>query len=296
MKILVTGGAGFIGSEFVRQFHKNYKISVIDNLSYSGNLGKIHCFKHKFIQGDISKLESLDQDLIINFAAQTHVDRSIKDNHAFIQSNIIGVQVLIDLCLKHKVKLIHISTDEVYGDSERGFFTEESPLRPNNPYSATKASAEHLIRAAVRTHGLNAIIIRPTNNYGLWQYPEKFIPVIITKALKNERIPVYGQGKQVREWLHVSDCVKAIQKILEKGVDGEIYNIGSGFEQDNLTTVKTVLRLMNKPESLIEFVPDRPGHDFRYSVDFRKLEELGWEPKISFEEGIKHTIEFYKNI
>lgn len=295
-KVLVTGGCGFIGSEFVREYHKNYEITVIDKLTYSGFRQKIEGTRHDFYVGDILDLNHLNVDMVINFAAETHVDRSIRDIDPFIKTNVLGVNNLIGLCLKHDIKLVHISTDEVYGDSERGFFTEDSPLRPNNPYSATKASAEHLIKAAIRTHGLKSIIIRPTNNYGIWQFPEKLIPVIITKANNNKNIPVYGQGKQVREWLYVSDCAKAIGTIIEKGQLGEIYNIGSGFEQDNLTTVRSVLKMMGKSEKLIEFVPDRPGHDFRYSVDFTKLKKLGWTPTTNFEDGISLSIKHYSKI
>lgn len=304
-KILVTGGAGFIGSEFVRQAaRQSYPLTVVDKLTYSGDLERLrevkgHFSFHKTDIGGVHKLESIFKKerpkIVIHFAAQTHVDRSILDPVPFIQANIIGTQNLINLSLKYKArKFIHISTDEVYGESQKGRFVENAPLKPNNPYAATKASAELLIKAAVRTHGLPAIIIRPSNNYGPWQYPEKFIPVIILKALKNENVPVYGKGRQIREWLHVADCNEAILLILNKGKIGETYNIGSTFEADNLTTCKTLLRLLGKGETVIQFVKDRPGHDFRYSVDSTKLRKLGWKPKHSFKKGIQQTVGWYQ--
>jgi len=303
-KILVTGGAGFIGSEFVRQAVKNgQKVVIIDNLTYAGDLERIREVKSKciFHKVDICQKLKLDAVIkkerphtIIHFAAETHVDRSIQDAGPFIQTNVKGTQNLIDCARKYKVKkFLHISTDEIYGESRRGSFLESSAIRPKNPYSATKAAAEFLVNAAVRTYQFPAIIIRPANNYGPWQYPEKLIPVIILKALKNRKVPVYGKGKQIREWLHVQDCANGIHIILKKGIIGEAYNIGTYFERDNLTTVKTILKLLGKPASLIQFVRDRPGHDFRYSVNCSKLKKLGWKPKITFAIGIKQTIQWY---
>ncbi len=300
-KILITGGAGFIGSEFIRQsVAKGLSISVIDKLSYAGDLERLKDVRNKiqFYKTDICHKSQLEQifkkekpETIIHFAAETHVDRSIHDANPFIQTNIIGTQNLIDLSREYKVKkFFHISTDEVYGDSKKGQFFEDSPIKPNNPYSATKAAAEFLIKAAIRTYQFPAIIIRPSNNYGPWQYPEKFIPVILMKALKNNKIPVYGKGAQIREWLYVGDCARAVDTIVNKGKIAETYNIGSYFERKNLDTAKTILRLIGKPFSLIEFVPDRPGHDFRYSVNCDKLLKLGWRPKIDFDAGIDQTI------
>jgi dTDP-glucose 4,6-dehydratase len=305
-KILVTGGAGFIGSEFIRQgVRRGYHLDVVDRLSYAGDLKRIKeviadirfhkidiCSKKK-LEGIFSKGKF---DAVVHFAAETHVDRSIKDNTPFIRTNILGTQYLIDLSLKFGLKsFIHISTDEVYGQSLKGYFKESDPLKPRNPYAVTKASGEMLVQAAIHTFGLPAIIIRPSNNYGPCQYLEKFIPVAILKSLKNQSVPVYGRGLQIREWLHVEDCVRGIFLVLEKGKEGEIYNIGSNFEQRNIDTVKKILKLQSKREDLIRFVPDRPGHDYRYSVDCTKIHKLGWRPQLSFDEGIASTINWYKN-
>lgn len=303
-KILVTGGAGFIGSEFVRQaVNKKQSCIVIDKLTYAGDRNRLKETKEKyrFYKVDICNytktLEVIKKerpDTIAHFAAETHVDRSIQDARPFIQANIIGTQNLITAACQYQIRrFIHISTDEVYGESKTGTFKEDHPLAPKNPYSVTKAAAELLIKAAVQTYGLPAIIIRPANNYGPWQYPEKFIPVIILKAQKGQKVPVYGKGKQIREWLHVSDCARAIHLIASKGKLGETYNVGTYFEKPNLITAKTILKLLDKSFSLIQFVKDRPGHDFRYSVNYNKLKKLGWQPKIKFHEGIKQTVQWY---
>ena len=231
--------------------------------------------------------------VIVHFAAETHVDRSIQDAHPFIDTNIKGTQILIDLARKYRVaKFIHISTDEVYGEIAAGKFTENSPLLPNSPYASSKAAADLLIKAAVRTFQFPAIIVRPSNNYGPWQYPEKFLPVILLKAFKNEKIPVYGDGNNIREWLHVADCIRGINLVLEKGTIGEIYNIGSNVEKKNIEVVQTVLQLLAKSENLIEFVRDRPGHDTRYSLDCTKLQKLGWRPQIAFDQGFQETVQW----
>lgn len=303
-KILVTGGAGFIGSEFVRQaVRKGQKVVVLDKLTYAGDLERLKEVKGEYVfyKTDICQKAALESvvekerpGIIVHFAAETHVDRSIQDAAPFIRTNVTGTQNLIDCSRKYKVKkFFHISTDEVYGESQKGRFPESAALRPKNPYSATKAAAELLARAAIKTYGFPAIIIRPANNYGPWQYPEKLIPVIILKALKNKKVPVYGKGEQIREWLHVRDCAEGIHLILRKGEIGEVYNIGTYFERENLTTVKTILNLLGKPESLIQFVRDRPGHDFRYSVDCSKLRRLGWRPHVTFPQGIRQTIGWY---
>jgi len=304
-KLLVTGGAGFIGSEFVRQaVKKSYKVGVIDCLTYAGDSARLKSVRKNisFYRANINNISALENifhkerpDALVHFAAETHVDRSIKDARPFIQTNVLGTNNCIQLALKYKIKrFVHMSTDEVYGASLKGRFKEHvHALNPKNPYASTKAAAEHLLLAAVNTYGLGVIVVRPANNYGPWQYPEKFIPVIILKALKNQRVPVYGKGLQIREWLHVSDCANGIHVILSKGKAGEIYNIGSTFEKTNIVTAKSILKLMGKPESLIQFVRDRPGHDFRYSVDCTKLRKLGWEPKVNFKIGIRDTVHWY---
>ncbi|MCA9408401.1 MAG: dTDP-glucose 4,6-dehydratase [Candidatus Omnitrophica bacterium] len=305
-KILVTGGAGFIGSEFVRQaVHKNYKVVVVDSITYAGDLSRLNDVKKhiKFYKADIGNARVMENIIkkekpqtIIHFAAETHVDRSIQDAAPFIDANVIGTQNLVDLARKYNIKkFVHISTDEVYGESQRGRFKESAPIKPKNPYSATKAAAEFVVRAAIHTYNFPALVIRPANNYGPWQYPEKFIPVILLKALKGQKIPVYGKGEQIREWLFVADCADAIHVILKKGKLGETYNIGSYFEKKNLITAKSILKLLNKPQNQIQFVKDRPGHDFRYSVDCTKLRNLGWRPKHNFAKGIGITIDWYMN-
>lgn len=306
-KILVTGGAGFIGSEYVRQHAAHRSLVVVDNLTYAGDRQRLKKVANNiaFYKSDISNGKKLHEifkkekpQAIIHFAAQTHVDRSIQDNHPFIQSNVIGTQNLVDLAREFKIKrFVHISTDEVYGDSTdtSSRFKENAPLHPSNPYAATKASAEFIVTTAVRTHGLPAVIVRPANNYGHWQYPEKFVPVIILKALNNQKVPVYGKGQQIREWLHVADCARGIETVFKKGRLGEVYNIGSYFERPNIITAKTILKYMEKPETLIKFVKDRPGHDFRYSVNCSKLRKLGWKAEVRFEQGMKDTILWYRD-
>ncbi len=303
-KLIVTGGAGFIGSEFVRQaVEKGYKIVVIDKLTYAGSIKRLESVqgKYAFYKEDICNKKALNKifeketpDAVINFAAETHVDRSIQDADPFIKTNIEGVQVLLSLMRKYKTKrFVQISTDEVYGEIKQGKFKEGDPLAPNSPYSASKASADLLINAYIRTYNFPAIIVRPCNNYGKWQYPEKFIPVIITKALHDEKIPIYGKGENIREWLHISDCAHAIFAALEKGKLGEIYNVGSGREMVNLNLVKKILDVMDKPHTLIEFVKDRLGHDCRYALDSSKINKLGFSRKVNFDQGLRSTI---KNI
>jgi len=306
-KILVTGGAGFIGSEFVRQgIAKGQKIIIVDKLTYAGDLDRLKCVKgrYKFYKTDICDKKAMDNifnkeqpELIVHFAAESHVDRSIEDASPFIETNIKGTQVILDVCRKYRVeKLVSISTDEVYGEIKRGQFTEASPIQPNSPYSAAKAASDLLVKAYIRTYGLPAVIARPCNNYGPWQFPEKLIPVITLNALNNKKVPVYAKGENVREWLHVSDCAKAIFLILERGRCGEVYNIGSSKENRNIDTVKAILKILKKPESLIEFVKDRAGHDFRYSLNCNKLKnELNWAPKVRFEDGLKTTVCWFVN-
>ena len=300
-KILVTGGAGFIGSEFVRQgVARGYRISVVDKLTYAGDLARIREIQNRirFHKADIRQSDKIGTllkkerpDVIVHFATETHVDRSILDAKPFFQTNVIGTQVLVEAALRHKIKkFIHISTDEVYGEIRRGSFDEQAPLKAGNPYSASKAAADLLIQAAMRTYRLPAVIIRPSNNYGPWQYPEKFMPVVLLKALNDQAVPVYGKGQQRREWLHVSDCCRAIFTVMRKGKLGGVYNVSSGQEQNNLKTARDILRALNKPEQLIHFVQDRPGHDFRYSLTCRKLKGLGWRPKVKLLAGIENTV------
>lgn len=306
MKVLVTGGAGFIGSEFVRQtVTKGYNTVVVDSLTYAGDIERLKEVKDSinFYQVDITDTDSLKEvferekpAIVVHFAAESHVDRSILDPHSFIKTNIEGTLNLLELSKQYKVqRFINISTDEVYGElGEEGKFREDSPLCPNSPYSVSKAAQDMLARAYSRTYGLPVITVRPSNNYGQWQYPEKLIPVVIVKALKDEPIPVYGQGLNIREWLYVSDCAEAVIEIIEKGRDGEIYNVASGIEKRNIEVVKSILDLLGKPHTLIEFVKDRPGHDYRYSMDATKIErELGWKAKTDFETGLKKTVKWY---
>lgn len=306
MKVLVTGGAGFIGSAFVRQAVKEgWDVAVLDALTYAGDLERLKEVdgKYKFYHVDLVErnavfdvLEDFRPEVIVHFAAESHVDRSILDPLRFIRSNVEGTLNLLDASKEFKVeRFINISTDEVYGElGEEGYFTEESPLNPNSPYSVSKAGADMLGRAYYRTYKLPVITVRPSNNYGPWQYPEKLIPVIILKALRDEPIPVYGNGMNVRQWLYVEDCAEAVLKIVKDGKEGEIYNVAGPKEKRNIEVVKTILRLMNKPESLIKFVKDRPGHDYRYAMKVEKIKrELSWEPKVGFEEGISKTVEWY---
>ena len=304
-KILVTGGAGFIGSEFVRQaIVKGYKIIVVDKLSYAGDIKRLKEAKGKYAfykvnicnQKQIGLIfKKVKPDSVVNFAAETHVDRSIHNAKAFIDTNIMGTEVLLGACRKQGInKFIHISTDEVYGDIKRGEFFEDYPLNPSSPYSAAKAAADLLLKSYIRTYSFPGIIVRPSNNYGLWQYPEKLIPLTILKILRNEKIPVYGNGKNVREWLYVGDCAKAILKVLEKGRVGEIYNIGSNQEKQNIEVVKDILKILNKDNNFISFVKDRPGHDIRYRLNSRKISgETGWKPEVNFQEGLRYTVYWY---
>jgi len=308
MKILITGGAGFIGSAFTKlAVKRGMEVAVLDALTYAGDLERLHEVEGQYVfyHADLTDrekvfniFEDFRPEVVVHFAAESHVDRSILDPLRFVRSNVEGTLNLLDASKEFKVeRFINISTDEVYGElGDDGQFTEETPLAPNSPYSVSKASADMLGRAYYRTYKLPVITLRPSNNYGPWQYPEKFIPVVILKALKDEPIPVYGNGFNVRQWLYVEDCASAVMVAIERGKVGEIYNIPGPDERRNIEVVKTILRLMEKPESLITFVKDRPGHDFRYSMSLDKVKrELDWEPKVMFEEGIKETIKWYIN-
>lgn len=309
MKILVTGGAGFIGSNFIRYIHNkysDYQVINLDKLTYAGNLENLedisnHSF-YRFIKGDIADVslvgEVLEEgvEVLVNFAAESHVDRSIEDASSFIRTNILGTQVLLEVSKKYKLgKIIQISTDEVYGSlGNEGLFTENTPLHPNSPYSASKAGADHLVRAYHETFKLPVIITRSSNNYGPYQFPEKFIPLFITNAIADQPLPLYGDGLNVRDWLHVEDHCSAIDLTIHQGKEGEVYNIGANCEKTNLEVAQIILKELNKPESLIQFVKDRPGHDRRYALDASKIEgELGWYPSHSFEEGVRQTITWY---
>lgn len=313
MKFLVTGGAGFIGSNYmhyvVNKYSDDYFV-CLDSLTYAGNYNNIKDLEeknnYKFVKGDITDREFIDQlfqkeqfDIVINFAAESHVDNSIKNPGIFLTTNIIGTQILMDASLKYNVKRYHqVSTDEVYGDLPLDrpelLFTENTPIHTSSPYSSSKAGADLLVGAYHRTFGLNTTISRCSNNYGPYQFPEKLIPVVISKALKNEKIPVYGNGANVRDWIHVIDHNIGVDLIVRNGKVGEIYNLGGHSERSNLKVVKTILKQMGKSEDLITFVEDRKGHDLRYAIDSSKIEkELGWNRNYTFEQGIKETVDWY---
>ena len=313
MKILVTGGAGFIGSNFIYYQLKNHpedSVVCLDDLTYAGNLSTLKEAMEKdnftFIKGNIADRDLVDRvfaehrpDIVVNFAAESHVDRSILDPGLFLTTNVMGTQVMMDACRKYGTARFHqVSTDEVYGDLPLDrpdlFFTEETPIHASSPYSASKASADLLAGAYHRTYGLPVSISRCSNNYGPYHFQEKLIPLIITRALNDETIPVYGTGENVRDWLYVEDHCSAIDLIIRKGTPGEVYNIGGHNERTNLDVVKTVLAALGKPESLITFVTDRPGHDMRYAIDPAKIgSELGWVPSTRFEDGIRKTVDWY---
>lgn len=309
MRILVTGGCGFIGSNFIHYILKNTELEIInlDALTYSGNPDNLKDIekskRYKFVHGRIEdkKLVSellVDADYLVNFAAESHVDRSILDPRPFIITNIEGTATLLEACRNSNIKkMVHISTDEVYGElGESGKFVENLPLLPNSPYSASKASADMIIRAYHETYGFPVATARPSNNYGYYQYPEKFIPLIITNLLEDKSVPVYGEGNNVRDWIFVEDCCAGIAAILEGGKTGEVYNVGGESEKRNIDIVKTILKLLGKDERHIKFVKDRPGHDFRYALDNTKIrKEPGWAPKVNLESGLAKTVEWYKN-
>ena len=308
MKILVTGGAGFIGSNFVHAVvcdHPSDQLVVLDKLTYAGNLRNLEAVlqsgRVQFVRMDICDPEVSDVirgcDAVVHFAAESHVDRSIEDASPFMRTNVEGTWRLVACCRAAKVqRFLHVSTDEVYGSLgpvERS--SEDSALAPTSPYAASKAASDLLVQSAVRTYGFPAIITRCTNNYGPFQFPEKFIPLMISRALAGETLPVYGDGKNVRDWIHVSDHCRALDLILRKGRDGEIYNVGGGCELENITVAKTILRALKKADDLLHFVADRPAHDRRYALDCTKLQqELGWEPLAVFEQGLLETIRWYQ--
>ena len=313
MTILVTGGAGFIGTNFVYyqlQHHPEDRVVCLDALTYAGNLENLtEALKNprfRFVKGDIADREAVNAlfeeekpDIVVNFAAESHVDRSITQPELFLRTNIMGTQVLMDACRKYGVQRYHqVSTDEVYGDLPLDrpdlFFTEDTPIHTSSPYSASKASADLLVLAYFRTFHLPVSITRCSNNYGPYHFPEKLIPLMITRALNDQSLPVYGKGENVRDWLYVEDHCAAIDLVMRKGREGEVYNVGGHNERTNLDVVKTVLRELGKPESLITFVADRPGHDRRYAIDPSKIHaELGWLPRTKFDDGIHQTVQWY---
>jgi dTDP-glucose 4,6-dehydratase len=303
----VTGGAGFIGSNFVRYMVKKYpeyKIVVLDALTYAGNRENMQDLEgfpnYEFHHGNICDKDIVETlvkrcQVIINFAAETHVDRSILEAGGFIQTDVVGTFTLLEAAKKYKIlHYIQISTDEVYGSIDSGSFFEDSPLQPNSPYSASKASGDLLVRAYHRTYGLPTIITRSSNNYGPYQYPEKLIPLFITNAMEDQPLPLYGDGKNVRDWLYVLDNCEAIDVVLHKGKAGEVYNIGGGNEMENIRITELILKFLDKPKSLIKPVTDRLGHDRRYSVDIGKMQKLGWQPRHDFEEALQETVQWYQ--
>ncbi len=308
MKILVTGGAGFIGSNFIRYLlnkYPDYKIINLDKLTYAGNLDNLKDIqnnpRHIFIKGDICDKKIVEEtvkdsiDAIVNFAAETHVDRSIADAGSFIKTDVFGTYRLLEASRKYDIKFVQISTDEVYGSIENGSFKETDPLKPSSPYSASKAGADLLTHSYYTTYNLPVLITRSSNNFGPYQHPEKLIPLFITNALQDKPLPLYGDGKNVRDWIYVLDNCKAIDLVLHKGKEGESYNIGTGNEKTNLEMTHMILQELKKPKSLISSVKDRPGHDRRYSLDSTKIRKLGWKPQHEFEDAFKETIKWYKD-
>ena len=313
MKILVTGGCGFIGSNFIRHLLKtypDYSVINVDKLTYAGNLENVSDLfsspRYHFLRGDIAEATQMEElivkgvDGIVNFAAESHVDRSIEDPTAFMRTNVLGTFVLLEALRKvfpkRQAVLLHVSTDEVYGSlGDSGAFTEETPLAANSPYSASKAAADMMVRAYHRTYGLPAVITRCSNNYGPYQFPEKLIPLMVSNAMEDKELPIYGDGLNIRDWIYVEDHCRALDVVLHHGKKGDIYNIGGRSERTNLTVAHAVLDHLGKPHSLIRFVADRPGHDRRYAIDCSKIEkELKWAPSVPFEEGIRQTVQWYQ--
>ena len=308
MKLLITGGLGFIGSNFIRHVLREYpdiEVTNVDDLSFGSNPKSLTDLeddeKYHFERGNIADYKRISSlisgmDAIVNFAAETHVDRSLSDPGSFLKSNVLGVFTILEAMRKCNpgARLVHVSTDEVYGDITQGSFTERDALKPSSPYSASKAASDMFVLAYARTYGLDAMITRCTNNYGPRQFPEKLIPKTILRASMSLRIPIYGSGRNVRDWIYVLDHCRAIEKVLDSGVKGQVYNVSAGVEKTNLEVVSEILKVMGKDHSLIEFVEDRPGHDVRYSLDSSKIRgELNWEPRQSFEKGIEDTVRWY---
>ena len=313
MKILVTGGCGFIGSNFIHYYLRKYpgdSLINVDKLTYAGNLKNLSALSPSprcaFIRGDIADPLQMEEIIsqgvegIVNFAAESHVDRSIEAPMDFMRTNVFGTFVLLEalrkVSSKRRIRFLHVSTDEVYGSlGETGAFSEETPMAPNSPYAASKASADLMVRAYHHTYGLPTLITRCSNNYGPYQFPEKLIPLLISNAIEGKTLPIYGDGLNVRDWIHVEDHCRGLDLVLHRGKEGEVYNIGGQSEKTNLSVAKTILDHLGKPDSLLRFVTDRPGHDRRYAIDFSKIQKtLGWAPSISFEDGIRQTIDWYQ--
>ena len=308
-KILVTGGAGFIGSNFVRMMlaESDHQLVNLDLLTYAGNLENLADVEgqenYTFVKGDIADPAAMqavfaehEPEVVVHFAAESHVDRSVLDATAFVQTNVIGTQVLLDQSRHHGVRrFVHVSTDEVYGSlGAWGYFTEETPIQSNSPYSSSKAGSDLLVRAAVHTHDMDCVITRCSNNYGPYQFPEKLIPLMIANAYEDKSLPIYGDGKNVRDWIHVLDHCRGIRRAMEDGQKGEVYNFGGDAERENLFVVKEILKLVGKSEDLLTYVKDRPGHDRRYAMDSSKARaQLGWTPTFTFEEGLEQTVRWY---
>lgn len=309
MRILVTGGAGFMGSNFIRYIlnkYPDYEIINLDKLTYAGNLDNLRDVqlnpRYRFCKGDIrdeyivNSLMAQNIEAVINYAAETHVDRSILGPESFILTDVVGTYILLEAAKKYKVsRYIQISTDEVYGEIKKGRFYEESPFKPRSPYSASKAGGDHLVQAYYITYNLPTIRTHSCNFYGPYQYPEKLIPLFITNLIEGKKAPLYGKGNEIREWIYTQDHVRAIDLLLHKGQPGEVYNIGTGQERRNIEVTRAILKEIGQDEEMIEYVEDRPGHDFRYALDWLKLKSLGWEPEYKFEDGLKETIAWYKN-
>lgn len=308
MKLLITGGAGFMGSNFVKYIlrnHPNWQVVNLDKLTYAGNLDNLKEIEkssnYKFLKGDIASPPDVEKaigrgvDCIINYAAETHVDRSIIEPSAFIKTDILGTYTLLEAAKKHNVaQYIQISTDEVFGSISKGAFSENSPFKPSSPYAASKAGADHLCRAYFKTYNLPVIVTHSCNVFGPNQYPEKIIPLFITNLLENKKVPIYGSGKQVREWIFIEDHCRAIEMIMKKGQAGEVYNIGTGSSKQNIETARFILQELGFDKKMIEYAKDRSGHDFRYAINYKKLKSLGWKPRVNWEEGLRRTIKWYQ--
>jgi dTDP-glucose 4,6-dehydratase len=305
-RVLVTGGAGFIGSNFIRHLinETNCKVVNLDKLTYAGNLNNIKDLRgekrHKFVRGDIRNRKRVHSlvgrvDAVVNFAAESHVDRSIQTPGVFLNTNVLGTQVLLEACRRFGVRFEQISTDEVYGSRVEGSFKETDAFNPSSPYSASKAAADLLVNAYYVTYGLDVTVTRSTNNYGPNQHPEKLIPRLVTNALRGKALPIYGTGENVRDWIFVEDNCRAIRFVLEKGEKGQAYNIAGGNEKKNIDIAKEILHHLSLPETMMKFVTDRPGHDLRYSLDCQKIHYLGWKPQVDFEQGLLKTVEWYRS-
>ena len=309
MKLLVTGGAGFIGTNFIRHMldtHPELEIINYDILTYAGNMDNLKGIdkqpRYSFIKGDIcdqnlvnATLKKFPVDVIVHFAAESHVDRSITDPSAFVKTNVLGTHTLLEAARRHSIpKFIHISTDETYGSIMKGSFRETDILSPSSPYSASKAGSDLLALSYFTTYHLPVIVTRCTNNFGPYQFPEKLIPLFITNLIEGKKVPVYGTGKNIRDWIHVNDHCRAVEFLLDNGIPGEVYNIGGGHEKTNLEITDTILELLGKDKSMVEYVTDRPGHDFRYSLDCSKLQKMGWKPRYSFEDALEETVTWYR--